>query len=348
MVLPEHLEKLRKEIEDAFQEVVIPPSSQLVVATDDLNKNAAEKTRLTFADQKWQQLDLAFLKKNWASFCYFTAETFRYFLPALLTRSLECFSDESDLLHSAVYELTPSFCEIYRGKGRDSFFEYQISALTERQYAVVANFFHHIIKGDFGFFYRYQAARAIRWGWSHDPSQAVIASQAFYKELYGYHYPECTDEKDQALVNQIREAFADTPMPVGDRLTGSVQTDEPYEISLEFQGQDWQTLHPEFLSYHSASLSFFTAEAIRYYLPAYLIDSIYRSDGNGNPVFALTYGFTKERSQHRQYSTQKMSLFNQKERRAILAYLNSRMSDPYEKPEIEEAIATYWVPSISF
>jgi len=70
--------------------------------------------------------------------------------------------------------------------------------------------------------------------------------------------------------------------------------DEPAEYSLEFNGFDWRTLHPRFLSYYSAALSFFTDGGFAYFLPAFMIADVRGEAGNADPVFHLTHGLYEE------------------------------------------------------
>ena len=76
---------------------------------------------------------------------------------------------------------------------------------------------------------------------------------------------------------QIREAFAASQYPGDHRLRGSDEGDEPFDLEREFRGRrDWQSLSPEFIDRApkglATALNFFSHEAFRFYLPAYLAE----------------------------------------------------------------------------
>ena len=79
----------------------------------------------------------------------------------------------------------------------------------------------------------------------------------------------------QALKSQIREAFADVQYPGDWCLRGSDEGDEPYRVEAQFKGKtDWRKLDAHSLNTVpdglASPLSFFSLEAFRFYLPAYL------------------------------------------------------------------------------
>lgn len=82
-----------------------------------------------------------------------------------------------------------------------------------------------------------------------------------------------------ALIEKIEQAFSDLDYPGDDGLTDSTYGEEPAALKSEFQGKtDWQVLDSAFLDQApdgwSSALSFFTDQALRFYLPAYLIADI--------------------------------------------------------------------------
>jgi hypothetical protein len=82
---------------------------------------------------------------------------------------------------------------------------------------------------------------------------------------------------EQELVAQIERAFADVPYPGDDHICKGV-TDEARRLGTEeasieavFRGRHWRDVPLESLSLFSATLSFLTPEAYRFYLPAYML-----------------------------------------------------------------------------
>jgi hypothetical protein len=81
-----------------------------------------------------------------------------------------------------------------------------------------------------------------------------------------------------ALIDKIVSAFAEVEYPGDDHLTNSIG-DEPEALIDDFRGKtDWRKLAPEFLNQApdgwGTALAFFSAEALQFYLPAYLIADI--------------------------------------------------------------------------
>jgi hypothetical protein len=78
------------------------------------------------------------------------------------------------------------------------------------------------------------------------------------------------------LEAQIREAFEATPAPDPARLRGSGGGEEPLLLEAEFRHvPDWRQVNASFIDRapngFGSALSFFSSEAFRYYLPAYLL-----------------------------------------------------------------------------
>lgn len=97
--------------------------------------------------------------------------------------------------------------------------------------------------------------------------------------------------------NQIAHAFADGEYPGDQRLAGSIEGDEPALLASEFRGKtDWRALDAAFLDAapdgFSSALSFYSDEALRFYLPAYLLASIDERLESVEPVFHLIRGLT--------------------------------------------------------
>lgn len=97
--------------------------------------------------------------------------------------------------------------------------------------------------------------------------------------------------KTEKLARKIRDVFSSNEYPGDDKL---VAGDDPecLEIRAAFKGKRWEEVPLPVLDYHYSSLSFFSPEAYRYYLPAFLLASVlsYRAAGMvpGATVFSLT------------------------------------------------------------
>jgi len=169
----------------------------------------------------------------------------------------------------------------------------------------------------------------------------------------------------QQLSQQIRDAFAGVTYPGDWCLRGSNEGTEPFLLEREFKGKDnWQTLDPSFIDRapdgFATALSFFSDEALRFYLPAYLIADLAGDLKQTDVVFYLTHGLDSasrnERVNPQRYGertwfdavSHRFSVFDKKQAAVIAAYLIAkRESDAlldFERCRIDEALHHYWLP----
>lgn len=167
----------------------------------------------------------------------------------------------------------------------------------------------------------------------------------------------------EALKHQIAAAFAQVGYPGDDNLRNSDEGTEPFLLEDEFKGKrDWTTLPSDFIDQapdgFASALSFFSPEAFRFYLPAYLIADLDGELHHADPVFYLTHGLTagtKDAPINPQrygdytwfeYVKERFAGFSQEEAKAIHAYLVRQeklaLTD-YERLTITEALENYWV-----
>lgn len=164
-----------------------------------------------------------------------------------------------------------------------------------------------------------------------------------------------------AIKERIVRAFADVEAPPCWCLADSVEGHEPALLAEEFQGKaDWRTLDPAFLDSapggYGSALSFFSDEAFRFYLPAYLLASLDDKLQRADPTFSLTHRFTdegrRERINPRRYGERtwfddgrhKFAVFTQPQVQAIVAYLElMRDRDEGDRADIDQALTNYWL-----
>jgi Family of unknown function (DUF6714) len=82
-----------------------------------------------------------------------------------------------------------------------------------------------------------------------------------------------TGDAGAALVSRIRAAFADVPYPGDDGLVpATLRRDlEREQIVKDFAGREWRDLDVGFLRGQADALLLLTADAFRFYLPAYMV-----------------------------------------------------------------------------
>lgn len=162
------------------------------------------------------------------------------------------------------------------------------------------------------------------------------------------------------LKERITKAFAGCEHPGDWCLVDSMEGSEPALLAKEFRGKtDWRTLEARFLDRapdgFGSALSFFSDEAFRFYLPAFLIASIDDQLERSDPVFHLTHGLDDasrtERVNPRRYgertwfevSRYKFAVFTVDQARAIVAYLEfMEERDGSANSTIRQALQNYW------
>jgi Family of unknown function (DUF6714) len=161
----------------------------------------------------------------------------------------------------------------------------------------------------------------------------------------------------------IERAFADTPSPDDQDLVRS-QGEEPETVKDLFRGRkDWRLLEPALIDRAGAAspsaLSFFSAAAFRFYLPAYLVADLRGQLQYTDPVFYLYHGLDEAsrnqpvpvpgRGTQTWWEVQQSHLagFTAPEAAAIVAYLRFKADFgtlvPAERQSVTEALANYWL-----
>ena len=162
------------------------------------------------------------------------------------------------------------------------------------------------------------------------------------------------------LKDEIQNAFHELTYPGDWCLRDSNEGNEPYLVEQEFAGKtDWTQLDREFLDQapggYSSALAFFSDEAFRFYIAAYMIADIEGGLSAVNPAFYLTHGLTNKNKNkkvnERRYgsrtwyeaSSHRFSTFDKMQCSAIIKYLEWKSSrDSYDAPDIKQAINNFW------
>lgn len=160
------------------------------------------------------------------------------------------------------------------------------------------------------------------------------------------------------LVENIEAAFKDTPFPGEGRLTDSFG-EEAEALVREFASQrDWRTLSATFLNQApegwGSALSFFSAPALQFYLPAYLIADIRGAleiaDPSSRLCAFLVAGYADRKLSSvygggtlGEHARREFALFNASQVSAIVAYLWWKLEQSRYDPTIEQALENYWL-----
>jgi hypothetical protein len=163
----------------------------------------------------------------------------------------------------------------------------------------------------------------------------------------------------QALVRQIQRAFVDVEYPGDHDLTSSTYGEEPAALVEAFRGRaDWSALDPEFLDQApdgwASALSFFSARALRFYLPAYLIADLRGELSHSDPAYRLCIAVTPLAGRRRiarrwgggtlgEIARAEFELLDPGQVRAVVAYLWWRLERFGPDLTIEQALESYWL-----
>ena len=176
--------------------------------------------------------------------------------------------------------------------------------------------------------------------------------------------PQTDEDRREALKHHILQAFSATPPPDPSALRGSDEGEEPYLLEEDFQDvPDWRSLNTAFLDQSpdgfGSALSFFSAEAFRYYLPAYLLADVDEVLRQADPLFHLWHGLDDAKRDvpvnELRYGdwtwfdavSGRLAGFTSGEAEAIVAYLRYKADqDEFSRPRIEEALRNYWLPRL--
>jgi hypothetical protein len=164
----------------------------------------------------------------------------------------------------------------------------------------------------------------------------------------------------ERVAEQITAAFTGVEYPGDWRLVDSSYGTEPLYVEQDFKGKgDWRALAPAFLDLApdglASALSFFSDEAFRFYLPAYLVADVRGQLERVHPVFYLTHGLDDSsrgelieprllgRRTWFDEKRHRFSVFRAEEASAIVAYLVlKRDSDESSRQMIDQALQNYW------
>lgn len=220
------------------------------------------------------------------------------------------------------------------------------ATLSEPQYTAVVSFLEWVSDEAHELDDRHLATAALRCLWTrYGRNRARVA--AFLEPLTNYQRPPIAELESEKLARQIEAAFASTPYPA--EIAPSVDY-ESCDVALLFDGMRWPWLTPEYLDIEPAALSFFSPEAFRYFLPAYLLCVAGTGLINANPVFHLVHGLTPESRDRRVRTLGRFVSFSHEEREAIVAFLQAcivDLTDYKRNSDITAALDSYWVPSLA-
>ena len=160
------------------------------------------------------------------------------------------------------------------------------------------------------------------------------------------------------LIERLEKAFEAVIYPGDNNLTVSTYGEEPAALVETFRDKtDWHALSAAFLDQApdgwGSALSFFSAAALQFYLPAYLIADIRGELKIADPAIRLCAPVTPSADRQKiakpwgggtlgQRNREAFALFDAQQASAIVAYLRWKLEIGGYQPTIEQALEYYW------
>ncbi len=293
---------------------------------------------------------LEVLERHASSTSLLTPIAERWFWRSLLLAAIETLEgDDPDdrRLFWTVRALTPNPCDVVTGAtdyGPDD-----AQAIRERftptDRVAVARFLRLVIealaKPELApvSWQAYYASKAIVWCWTDDPGSTRTA-EALRAKARSYTRPPADDPFDQAVIDTIEHAFADTPPPSGALM--EIHDEEGADHAIAFDGADWRTLAPWFLDCHGSAFSFMTPAAFRYFLPTLMCQSLVAGTLT-IPEFHLVDCIVNP-SPYRDACRARILTFSAPERAAVADFLRNSTAWSSHPEAYKTAVYDFWDP----
>jgi hypothetical protein len=154
------------------------------------------------------------------------------------------------------------------------------------------------------------------------------------------------------LKEQIERAFADTPYPGDDHITGPFEAWdwESEELRDAFRGKHWKELMPYDVFYHHDT--FLCPAGFQFYLPAYLLAAL---DDYNNVILFTVFSLCPYHPPEKvlsptllAWNLRRYDQLTPEQKQAVCAFLDFVREDPQlgryfpDRHEIDEAIEKYW------
>ena len=162
-----------------------------------------------------------------------------------------------------------------------------------------------------------------------------------------------------ALILKIEKAFANVEYPGDSNLTDSEYGEEPAALIDQFRNKsDWKVLEPSFIDQApdgwGSALSFFSADALRFYLPAYLIADLRGMLLSSDPSVRLCVSLSPQLGDKKiakmwrggtmgEHARAEYECFDSEQVSVIVSYLWWKLESEGCNPTIEQALENYWL-----
>ena len=149
----------------------------------------------------------------------------------------------------------------------------------------------------------------------------------------------------EAVVAEIEAAFGGLTPPGDDTLLHPRCMDDN-DIAEFYGAPEWRALPDAFLIRNYAAPSFFSPEAFRYYMPAFMVWSLRHADSVEYAPEATLRAFDPDAAGPalRDFQLSKFALFDEAQRRAVVAFLEAFRGAPDLGSLAKQALQNHWKP----
>ena len=152
------------------------------------------------------------------------------------------------------------------------------------------------------------------------------------------------------LRDRVVQAFKDAPYPGDDNLIRNplaVQMDDYAQIVAHCKGKHWQELDRQAIVNNDVNLPFFSPEAFRFYLPAFLVVAL--EDPEGNEFDKIVFNLLPpppNDSEDVEYFAKMVAGLSRTQREVIRDFLELVAEEEADLPpdiaNARQALDTYW------
>jgi hypothetical protein len=158
-----------------------------------------------------------------------------------------------------------------------------------------------------------------------------------------------------ATTTLISSAWSHQIEPMGRTVSRSAMDEENHALVREFgEVSDWRDVPAAVLDQAPAglasALSFFSDEAIQYFIAGYLVADLEGELHQVEPLFALVHGFDGatygKTAEADPASEQRWRGLSPEQVKAIVSYLEAKREDEIVEPQASAALDAYWYPRL--
>ena len=146
-----------------------------------------------------------------------------------------------------------------------------------------------------------------------------------------------------SVIRAIEAAFADVAYPGDDRMLHPDCFDD-MDISTFYGSTSWREIPAETIRHESAALSFASAAAFQFLIPAYMTWTLENSDADSMSVEHTLWSLDPEFSsgRFRDFQSSKFALLTAEQRSAIKAFLTVLLDHRHLADDAKTALEYHW------